>query len=109
MAEKNWTERLKERWGLISGWQVAVVLIVFACTGFSTLYLKKLILPVLGVTDESPFALRAFASVFVILPLYQVVLLAYGFMFGQFRFFWEFEKKMFQRLITPFRKRSADK
>lgn len=109
MAEKNWVERLKERWGLTSGWQVAVVLVVFACTGFSILYLKKLLLPLLGIGDDSSTTVRLLASVFVILPLYQVVLLMYGFIFGQFRFFWEFEKKMFRRMAAPFRRKTIEK
>jgi len=34
----------------------------------------------------------------LILPIYNVVLLIYGFLFGQFKFFWEFEKRMFRRM-----------
>lgn len=109
MAEKNWVERLKDRWGLTSKRQVAIILIVFACTGFSILYLKKLILPLLGITNESAVSVRILVSIFIILPLYQLVLLIYGFIFGQFRFFWEFEKKMFLRMIAPFRKKTADR
>ncbi|WP_250631838.1 DUF6787 family protein [Rhodoflexus caldus] len=109
MAEKNPIERLKERWGVTSGWHVAVILAVFACTGFSILYLKKLLLPLLGIGDDSSTTARILASVFVILPLYQVVLLIYGFIFGQFRFFWEFEKKMFRRIAAPFRRKTVEK
>ena len=39
----------------------------------------------------------------LILPLYNVILLGYGFLFGQFSFFWAFEKKLFKRL-SSFRK-----
>jgi hypothetical protein len=34
-----------------------------------------------------------------ILPLYNVVLLIYGALFGQFSFFWAFEKRFFGRLF----------
>jgi hypothetical protein len=33
----------------------------------------------------------------LILPVYNVFLLFYGFVFGQFRFFWNFEKRFFSR------------
>jgi hypothetical protein len=41
-------------------------------------------------------------SILVVLPLYQVVLLAYGWLFGQFAFFWNFEKRFFSRIIGWF-------
>jgi len=34
--------------------------------------------------------------------LYQILLLVYGFIFGQFRFFWEKEKKLVKRIGTVF-------
>ena len=41
-----------------------------------------------------------------ILPIYNVVLLLYGALFGQFRFFWEFEKRFFGRLVNVFKRKS---
>ena len=34
----------------------------------------------------------------LILPVYNLLLLAYGALFGQFSFFWAFEKRFFDRL-----------
>jgi len=34
----------------------------------------------------------------LILPVYNVILLLYGFVFGQFRFFLDFEKRFLKRL-----------
>lgn len=99
MANPNWINKLKTRWGVTSDWQVFIILIVFACTGFSVLYLKKFLLPLIGVTPETSSWIRFLASIFVILPIYQVVLLVYGFIFGQFTFFWNFEKRFFGRLF----------
>jgi hypothetical protein len=88
-------------------WQVLLILVVFACTGFSVLYLKKPLLEILGLDQNSPKAAKWAFYLLAFLPLYQVVLLMYGFVFGQFRFFWEFEKRMVQgirKLFTwPFR------
>jgi hypothetical protein len=30
----------------------------------------------------------------IVFPVYQVLILIIGFLFGQFKFFWQFEKKM---------------
>jgi hypothetical protein len=109
MPEKNaeklsWSEMLKTRWQLKSGWQVLLVLLTFACTGFSVLFLKKPLYALVGITEATPLWLRAGFYTLAILPVYQVLLLAWGFVFGQFRFFWNFEKKMFNRMASFFRR-----
>ena len=78
MANTSWMERLKQRWKLGSISQVVVVLIVFACTGFTVLFIKKPILRFLAGENGD----TAFASVLYyifILPLYNVILLGYPF------------------------------
>lgn len=92
-------QRLQKRWGVTSVGQVIVILLVFSLTGSSLLYAKKPFYDLAGITPESPFWMRSLAFVFIALPLYQVLLLFFGTLLGQFRFFWEFEKKMFYRLI----------
>ncbi|WP_027001016.1 DUF6787 family protein [Eisenibacter elegans] len=97
-SSPSWIARLQERWQVHSAWQVFIILLVFACTGFTVLWLKK---PILGVllSDDVVGWQRNLIYTLVILPIYQVVLLAYGWLFGQFRFFWNFEKRMFARLL----------
>ncbi|HTF19401.1 MAG TPA: DUF6787 family protein [Chryseolinea sp.] len=98
MEQMSWIQRLKHRWKLGSVFQVVVVLIVFACTGFTVLFIKRPILTYLaGSRGDSTMATILY-YVFV-LPLYNVILLAYGFLFGQFNFFWEFEKRTFTRIF----------
>ena len=101
---KSWLSRLQERWGVNSFFQVVLILIVFALTGFSVLYVKKWLLPFLGINSETALWIRIVASIFVILPIYQVLLLFYGTIFGQFTFFWAFEKRMFGRIAKIFMK-----
>ena len=94
----NFIDKLQKRWGLQSFTQVIVILIVFACTGFSVLYIKKPVFWLLGVDENLAWGWRALIYALTILPAYQVLLLMYGFIFGQFRFFWEFEKRMLRRM-----------
>ena len=98
MGAPTWVEKLKHRWKLGSAWQVLVVLIVFACTGFTVLLIKK---PLLGLLagKHSDTTTATIVYYILILPLYNVLLLAYGFIFGQFNFFWEFEKRLFKRVF----------
>lgn len=103
MATPAWIERLKQKWKLRSVGQVVVVLIVFACTGFTILFIKKPLLSLLA-GEEGDTVLASVVYYLLILPVYNVFLLAYGFLFGQFNFFWEFEKKSFNRLFSSFRK-----
>ena len=83
----------KQRWNIKSNWQLFVILVVFAFTGSSAAYLSKPILAYFGINKSNPWE---YYSLYVILifPVYQVLLVCYGFIFGQFTFFWAFEKKM---------------
>ncbi len=94
----SWIEKLRTRWGVTTAWQVVVILIVFACTGFSVLYAKKPFYWLLNIDSESAWWVKTLATIFIVLPLYQGLLLFYGFVFGQFKFFWAFEKRTFGRI-----------
>ncbi|MFN1834984.1 DUF6787 family protein [Balneola sp. MJW-20] len=92
-------ERLKKRWKIESTLQVFVILIVFACTGFTSLYIKKYLFAIFGVENTDPFWYRTIIWILTVLPAYNVLLLIYGTLFGQYRFFVHFLKKTFGRLI----------
>ncbi|AZQ63150.1 hypothetical protein EI427_13140 [Flammeovirga pectinis] len=93
-------DKLKKRWDVKSGGQVIVILLVFAITGTTFMYtVKPYIYPLFGITSESSTFIRILAFVFIGLPCYQVLLLIWGTILGQFKFFWAFEKRMFRRMI----------
>jgi len=93
----DWIDKLKLRWDLNTTWQVLVVLFVFACTGFTVMFLKN---PLLGLIDPSFKESIVFTVLYyiLILPVYNLILLFYGMIFGQFKFFWEFEKRFVKRM-----------
>lgn len=93
-------EKLKDRWKVDSAADVLIILVVFACTGFSVLYVKKLFFVWTGIDAHTPAWIRVCITLFIILPLYQVILLGWGWIFGKFNFFWEFEKKTFSRIMS---------
>lgn len=94
----KWFEHLKSKWNLKSSKQLILILIVFACTGFTVLFIKKPLFDFLGINQQKGI-FKTIVYLIAILPLYQILLLFYGFVFGQFKFFWEFEKKMIRRLL----------
>ena len=102
-------ERLKQRWNIRSNFQVTVILIVFAITGSATVYLKKMIFDLIGITPETDFGIKAPVYIIVILTVYNILLLIVGVLFGQFRFFWEFEKRFFSRLLFRKKQTSVEK
>lgn len=98
----GWLHRLQQRWNTRSVWQVIAILLAFACTGFTVLYLMRPIL-YFFFGHHTPGWAQVLYYI-LILPIYNLVLLFYGFVFGQFHFFLEFEKRFFKRIISLFRK-----
>lgn len=103
MAKKesipSFLEKLQTKWKLKSLWQVVIVLLVFALTGFTILFIKKPIFNFLGINMESGGFWKTILYLILVLPMYQIVLLIWGFLLGQFDFFWEKEKQIFRRIL----------
>lgn len=98
--------RLKQRWNIKSNCQLVVILLVFSVTGTASVFTKKYIMAFLGIAQPPHFIGKLLLFIFITLPAYQVLLLFFGFVFGQFKFFYAFEKRMFSRFG---RKKSKNK
>jgi hypothetical protein len=108
MPRTSIIDKLKTRWEVESALQVILILIVFSCTGTSVVMLKGPLYQLAGIDADTPAYIRIPFYLFTVLPAYQVLLLAFGFVFGQFRFFWNFEKKTWYRIKGLFsRKQKA--
>lgn len=90
-------EKLKQRWK-VTGTQLFLILCVFAITGTTTAYISKAITAWLGLTAESPLWQRAGLRAIVLIFGYQFIILLVSIPFGQFRFFWNYEKKILRRM-----------
>ncbi|HLA56247.1 MAG TPA: DUF6787 family protein [Flavobacterium sp.] len=93
----------KTRWGIASNFQLVLIIVVFAITGSTAAYLSKPILKWFDITKEST-SLWVYYPLYILLifPVYQVLLVGIGFIFGQFKFFWAFEKKMLRGMGLGF-------
>ena len=92
-------KKLKEKWGITSNFQLFIICVVFAITGsFSAFITEPVILFLFGDLDGvSPF-LSWPLRIFIIFPIYQVLLLFFGFIFFQYKFFYQFEKKFLNEI-----------
>jgi hypothetical protein len=95
-------DKLKKRWGIDSNFQLTIIFIVFAITGSASAWLSKPFCIWLGITKEDIGLWFTPVRLILIFPIYQVLLVLIGFFFGQFKFFWAFEKKMLQRMGLGF-------
>jgi Family of unknown function (DUF6787) len=92
-------KKLEKKWLLTYKWEMIRVFIVFAITGSSSVFVGRPLMTLIGITKENLNA-SVYWVLFTIIGLifYQILLVFFGWLFGQFQFFWNFEKKMFRRL-----------
>lgn len=99
----SWLQKLQTRWNAKNIWQVIAILLVFCCTGMTVVAIMRPTLHFLFGPEIPAWAKVVYYI--LILPVYNIVLLMYGFVFGQFRFFYDFEKRFFARMRGLFRKK----
>ena len=90
--------RLKKKWGITSNYQIMVILLVFSITGSIAVVITNPVLKLIGLDKYllSPWIFWPI-RIFIIFPIYQILIVVIGALFGQFKFFWAFEKKMLVR------------
>ncbi|MBC8882466.1 diacylglyceryl transferase [Flavobacterium piscinae] len=95
-------KKLKARWGVTSNFQLVIIFIVFAITGSVSAYLSKPFTNYIGLTSENLGWLYFPIRLIVIFPIYQVLLVLFGFLFGQFAFFGHLKRKCFAKMKLGF-------
>jgi len=90
--------KVESRWVVNQRWELIRIFIVFAITGSSSVVVGRPIIQLIGITKENLHPLFYWILfVTVSLIFYQILLVLLGWVFGQFQFFWNFEKKMIRR------------
>ena len=92
-------KKLKKKWGITSNIQLLIILFVFSVTGSLAVWIAKPLLSAIGIEKDltSPWIFWP-VRILIIFPAYQVLIVIIGALLGQFKFFWDFEKKMLVRL-----------
>ena len=86
-----------------SFFQFVLVMIVFAITGSLSLIVTVSLFEILNLNIDSfsPLVFWPLRIIFIFF-IYQVLLLIIAIPFGQFRYFWQFEKKILSRFGLKF-------
>jgi hypothetical protein len=95
-------ENLKKRWGITSNFQLVIIFVVFAITGSASAWLSKPVCNLIGITKEDLGLWFTPVRLIVIFPLYPFVLMFFGYLFGQSKFFFPFSKKMLRSIGLGF-------
>ena len=80
--------------------QLFIIFLVFAVSGSLSVIVSEPVVQYIGLEIIDNVVLKTIVRIIIIFPLYQVILLIIGTIFGQFKYFWEFEKKFWKRFIV---------
>ena len=95
----NFFEKAKQNWKINSFSQFIIIMIVFAIAGSLSIIISEPLLEFLGLKHENMSTIKYYIlRILIIFPVYQIVLIIIGSIFGQFKFFYEIEKKMLARI-----------
>ena len=76
-----------------------IIFIVFGLSGSFSLWISSPILAALDLKDLlNNYPLYILFRVLIIIPIYQLILIVIGTLFGEFEYFWKFEKKILKRI-----------
>ena len=96
-------KKLEKKWELTYRWEMIRVFIVFAITGSSSAIIGRPFLKIVGITNDNlQPVLYWVLYVLISFICYQFLLITIAWLFGQFKFFWNFEKKMIRKLRLGF-------
>ena len=92
-------EKLKQRWGIKSNFDIILIFIAFSVNGSFATFIAKPLMKFIGLDAETTNAFVFWPiRIILIFAVYQTTLPLVGFIFGQFQFFWNMEKKMLKRM-----------
>lgn len=96
-------KKLYHRWGVTERWQLIAMFLVFAVTGSTAGKISDPIMELLGLAKATTNGWVYWpVRILLIFPIYQVLLVIFGWIFGQYNFFKEFAIKMASRMGFKF-------
>jgi len=94
---------LKKRWGITSNYQFAIIFIVFAINGSLSAKISGFAMNYFGVNNENTHWIPYYIIlILLVLSLYPFLLMFFGYLFGQSKFFFPFSKKMLKSMGLGF-------
>ncbi|MAQ07596.1 MAG: hypothetical protein CMN50_07870 [SAR116 cluster bacterium] len=78
-----------------------IIFLVFSISGSLTIFLSEPLIFLLNIDYLLNTKILYYTTrILIIFPLYQIILLFVGFIFGEYEYFVEFEKKTFKKLFS---------
>jgi len=95
--------KLYKRWAVTYRWELVAIFLVFALTGSSSGRLSTPLMDIIGLNRELTSGWIYWPiRILLIFPLYQILLVILGWIFGQYTFFKAFALKMVSRMGLGF-------
>ena len=99
MIREKMMDKLVKKFQANSIQHLLIIFIVFALSGSGSLFISSPILKVLSLEELiSYYPLYIIVRIILIIPIYQLLLIIIASLFGQFNYFWRFEKKFLKRI-----------
>jgi|CXWL01.1.fsa_nt_gi hypothetical protein len=102
MNEPHWVTKLKNKWNITTTRDFILIMLVFSLAGMAIGFERKIVFHLFGI-DQDPMWVKVLVYVPLIVPIYQLNLLIFGFLLGQFEFFLEKEKRLVKFLFNKIR------
>ena len=100
--------KLKQKWKVESNLQLFLILCTFAVTGTLTAYISREITAWVGFNEQTYWLWKTLLRLSILIFGYQIIILTVSVFFGQFRFFWNYEKKILSWMAGLGRSRKAE-
>jgi hypothetical protein len=96
-------KKLNERWGITTIYQLLLIIIVFAINGSLSARISSYLMELIGISDENTHWFLYYLILLVlVLPIYPFLLMGFGYLFGQSKFFFPFGKRMLSKIGLGF-------
>jgi hypothetical protein len=96
-------KNLKKRWGISSNFQFAIIFVVFAINGSLSAKISGFVMNYFGINNGNTHWVPYYLIlILLVLPLYPFMLMFFGYLFGQSKFFFPFSKKMLKSMGLGF-------
>ena len=92
-------QKLVDKFNAKSKVHLIVIFLVFGLSGSISLWISAPIMLALDLKNIlNNYPLYIFFRVLIIIPIYQIILIVIATFFGEFQYFWKFEKKFLKRI-----------
>ena len=92
-------QSLVNKFNAKSKFHLFMIFLIFGLSGSFSLWISSPIMSALDLKSTlNSYTLYIFLRVLIIIPIYQLILIVIATLFGEFEYFWRFEKKFLKRI-----------